>query len=242
MKKLLTQDEWIARAREVLPAGGFGNFDPSIVIREGKGARVWDEDGRDYVDYLIGSGPMILGHGDPEVEEAVLRQIPLGMTFFANNAAGIELAEVICAALPSADQLRYVTSGGEADMYAIRAARAYTGRDKILKFEGGYHGMSAEAQMSLAPERMVNFPQAIPDSAGIPEAVRAGMLIAPFNDPDFLRSLLAEHGGDIAGVIVEPLQRIIPPAPGFLELLRTECDRYGIVLIFDEVGTGFRLA
>jgi len=170
-----------------------------------------------------------------------LRQIPKGMTFFANNAAGIELAEVICAALPSAEQLRYVTSGGEADMYAIRAARAHTGRDKILKFEGGYHGMSAEAQMSLAPERMVNFPQAVPDSAGIPEAVRAEMLIAPFNDPDFLRSLLAEHGGEIAGVIVEPLQRIIPPAPGFLELLRAECDRYGIVLIFDEVVTGFRL-
>ena len=242
MKKLKTQDEWIARARAVLPAGGFGNFDPGIVIREGKGARVWDEDGRDYVDYLIGSGPMILGHGDPEVEEAVLQQIPKGMTFFANNAAGIALAEEICDALPSADQLRYVTSGGEADMYAIRAARAYTGRDRILKFEGGYHGMSAEAQMSLAPERLVNFPQAVPDSAGIPEAVRADMLIAPFNDPDFLRSLLAEHGGQIAGVIVEPLQRIIPPAPGFLELLRAECDRYGIVLIFDEVVTGFRLS
>ena len=242
MEKLLTQEEWRARARAVLPAGGFGNFDPGIVIREGKGARVWDEDGRDYVDYLIGSGPMILGHGDPEVEEAVMRQIPKGMTFFANNAAGIELAEEIVRAVPCADQVRYVASGGEADMYAIRAARAYTGRDKILKFEGGYHGMSAEAQMSLAPERMVNFPQAVPDSAGIPEAVRAEMLIAPFNDPDFLRSLLAECGDQIAGLIVEPLQRIIPPAPGFLELLRTECDRYGIVLIFDEVVTGFRLA
>jgi len=242
MEKLLTQEEWRARARAVLPAGGFGNFDPGIVIREGKGARVWDEDGRDYVDYLIGSGPMILGHGDPEVEEAVMRQIPKGMTFFANNAAGIELAEEIVRAVPCADQVRYVASGGEADMYAIRAARAYTGRDKILKFEGGYHGMSAEAQMSLAPEKLVNFPQAVPDSAGIPEAVRAEMLIAPFNDPDFLRSLLAECGDQIAGLIVEPLQRIIPPAPGFLELLRTECDRYGIVLIFDEVVTGFRLA
>ena len=242
MEKLLTQDEWRARARAVLPAGGFGNFDPGIVIREGKGARVWDEDGRDYVDYLIGSGPMILGHGDAEVEEAVLRQIPKGMTFFANNAAGIELAEEIVRAVPCADQVRYVTSGGEADMYAIRAARAFTGRDRIVKFEGGYHGMSAEAQMSLAPEKLVNFPQAVPDSAGIPEAVRAEMLIAPFNDPDFLRSLLAEYGDQIAGLIVEPLQRIIPPAPGFLELLRTECDRYGIVLIFDEVVTGFRLA
>ena len=242
MEKLLTQEEWRARARAVLPAGGFGNFDPGIVIREGKGARVWDEDGRDYVDYLIGSGPMILGHGDPEVEEAVMRQIPKGMTFFANNAAGIELAEEIVRAVPCADQVRYVASGGEADMYAIRAARAFTGRDRIVKFEGGYHGMSAEAQMSLAPEKLVNFPQAVPDSAGIPEAVRAEMLIAPFNDPDFLRSLLAECGDQIAGLIVEPLQRIIPPAPGFLELLRTECDRYGIVLIFDEVVTGFRLA
>jgi len=242
MKKLLTQEEWTARARAVLPAGGFGNFDPGIVIREGKGARVWDEDGRDYVDYLIGSGPMILGHGDPEVEEAVLRQISKGMTFFANNAAGIELAEEIVRAVPCADQIRYVTSGGEADMYAIRAARAFTGRDRIVKFEGGYHGMSAEAQMSLAPEKLVNFPQAVPDSAGIPDAVRAEMLIAPFNDPDFLRSLLAEYGDQIAGLIVEPLQRIIPPAPGFLELLRAECDRYGIVLIFDEVVTGFRLA
>lgn len=220
MKKLLTHGEWIARARAVLPAGGFGNFDPGIVIREGKGARVWDEEGRDYVDCLIGSGPMILGHADPEVEEAVLQQIPRGMTFFANNAAGTALAQEICDALPSADQLRHVTSGGEADMYAIRAARAHSGRDRILKFEGGYRGMSAEAQMSLAPDRSVNFPQAVPDSAGIPEAVRADMLIAPFNNPDFPRSLLAECGREIAGVIVEPLQRIIPPAPGFLELLR----------------------
>jgi glutamate-1-semialdehyde 2,1-aminomutase len=153
------------RAQAVLPAGGFGNFDPSIVIREGKGSsRVWDEDGREYVDYLIGSGPMLLGHGHPEVLEAVLEQLPKGMTFFANNAAGIELAEEICRAVPCAERVRYVSTGGEADMYAMRLARAFTGRDKILKFEGGYHGMSAEAQMSLAPARLVNFPQAVPDS------------------------------------------------------------------------------
>jgi glutamate-1-semialdehyde 2,1-aminomutase len=114
-------------------------------------------------------------------------------------------------------------------MYAMRLARAFTGRDKILKFEGGYHGMSAEAQMSLAPARLVNFPQAVPDSAGIPEAVRDGVLVAPFNDAGFVRSLIAEHSGQIAGIIVEPLQRLIPPAPGFLETLRTECDRHGIV-------------
>ncbi len=242
MLKIGTQDDWIARARAVLPAGGFGNFDPGIVIREGQGARVWDEDGREYVDYLIGSGPMLLGHSHPEVMEAVMAQLPKGQTFFANNAAGIELAEEIVRAVPCAEQLRFVSSGGEADMYAIRLARAVTGRDKIVKFEGGYHGMSAEAQMSLAPTRAANFPQAIPDSAGIPESVAAEMLIAPFNDPDYIRSLLAEFGDQIAAIIVEPLQRIVPPEPGFLELLRAEADKYGILLIFDEVVTGFRFA
>ena len=230
------------RARAVLPAGGFGNFDPSIFIREGKGSRVWDADGREYVDYLIGSGPMLLGHGHPEVLEAVAEQLPRGMTFFANNAPGVELAEEICRAVSCAEQVRFLSSGGEADMYAMRLARAFTGRDKIVKFEGGYHGMSAEAQMSLAPARLVNFPQAVPDSAGIPEAVRAEMLIAPFNDADYIEGLLKEHGDEVAGIIVEPLQRIIPPAPGFLQSVRALCDRYGIVLIFDEVVTGFRFA
>jgi glutamate-1-semialdehyde 2,1-aminomutase len=199
-------------------------------------------DGNEYVDYLIGSGPMLLGHGHPEVMEAVLEQLPKGQTFFANNTLGIELAEVICDAVPCAEQLRYVSTGGEADMYAIRLARAYTGREKIVKFEGGYHGMSAEAQMSLAPSKRVNFPQAVPDSAGIPADVGENVLVAPFNDPVYIQSLLSEFGNDVAAIIVEPLQRIIPPAPGFLELLRQECDRYGIVLIFDEVVTGFRFA
>ncbi|MEM9212628.1 MAG: aminotransferase class III-fold pyridoxal phosphate-dependent enzyme [Pseudomonadota bacterium] len=242
MNKLRTQDEWIARAREVLPAGGFGNFAPDIVIKKGDGAYVWDADGTKYIDFLIGSGPMLLGHGHPEVMEAVLEQLPNGMTFFANNDAGIELAEEICRAVPSAEMLRYVSTGGEADMYAIRLARAYTGRTKVMKFEGGYHGMSAEAQQSLAPTKLVNFPQAVPDSAGIPQSVSDEMLIAPFNDPDFAKSLIAEHGDQIACIIVEPLQRIIPPEPGFLQLLRDECDAHGIVLIFDEVVTGFRFS
>ncbi len=233
---------WTERAASVLPAGGFGNFDPSIVIREGRGARVWDEDGNEYIDYLIGSGPMLLGHSHPEVVEAVQTQAAKGMTFFASNAAGIELAEVICDAVACAEQLRYVSTGSEADMYAIRLARAHTGRDKVLKFEGGYHGMSAESLMSLAPKRLQNFPLAVPDSAGIPETVRDLMLIAPFNDADFVRGLLDEHAGEIAAIIVEPLQRLIPPAPGFLQALREETDKRGIVLIFDEVVTGFRLA
>lgn len=242
MNTILSQSEWTKRAQAVLPGGGFGNFDPSIVIREGQGARVIDEDDNSYVDYLISSGPMLLGHGHPEVLEAVIEQLPKGMTFFANNALGIELAEQILEATVCGEQLRYVSSGGEADMYAIRVARAYTGRDKVVKFEGGYHGMSPEAQMSLAPSVRVNFPQAVPDSAGIPDSVAAEMLIAPFNDESYIRSLLAEHGQDVAALIVEPLQRIVPPLPGFLQVLREECDKYGIVLIFDEVVTCFRLA
>ncbi|MEM9781469.1 MAG: aminotransferase class III-fold pyridoxal phosphate-dependent enzyme, partial [Pseudomonadota bacterium] len=128
-----------------------------------------------------------------------------------------------------------------ADMYAIRLARAFTGRSKILKFEGGYHGMSAEAQMSLAPSREERFPTPVPDSAGIPQGVADEMLIAPFNDLDATAALLDAHA-DIAAIIVEPLQRIIPAVPGFLSGLRALCDRHGVMLIFDEIVTGFRLA
>ncbi|MEL7527815.1 MAG: aminotransferase class III-fold pyridoxal phosphate-dependent enzyme [Pseudomonadota bacterium] len=242
MKTSISQGDWKARAAAVLPAAGFGNFDPGVVIRSGKGSRVWDEDGNEFIDYLIGSGPMILGHCHPEVLEAVQEQLADGMTFFANNARGIELAEVMVEAVPCADQIRYVSTGGEADMYAMRLARAFTGRDKILKFEGGYHGMSGEALMSLSPSKLINFPQAVPDSAGIPESVRDNMLIAPFNDAEFVSSLIEEHADEIACVIVEPLQRLIPPAPGFLQALRHLTSKHGIVLIFDEVVTGFRFA
>lgn len=238
----MTQNELIVRAQKVLPGGGFGNFDPSIIIREGKGSRVWDMDGNEYIDYLIGSGPMLLGHGHPEVIDAVQEQLGKGMTFFANNPHGIELAEEICNAVACAEQVRFVSTGGEADMFAMRLARTVTGRDKIVKFEGGYHGMSAEALMSLAPGKLVNFPVAVPDSAGIPDSVRDEMLIAPYNDLEFASSLLNEHAAEIAAIIVEPLQRIIPPAPGFLQGLRDLCTKHGIVLIFDEVVTGFRLA
>ena len=242
MSDLASSTSLHERAKAVLPAGGFGNFDPSIFIEGGKASQVWDSEGNRYIDYLIGSGPMILGHGHPEVIEAVQEQLSKGMTFFANNSKGLELAEEICRAVPCAEQLRYVSAGGEADMYAMRLARAYRKKMKILKFEGGYHGMCAEAQMSLAPDRQVNFPQAVPDSAGIPASVEADMLIAPFNDLEFVKSLVAEYHDEIAAIIVEPLQRIIPPLPGFLEGLRQICDETGILLIFDEVVTGFRFA
>ncbi|MEM9437697.1 MAG: aminotransferase class III-fold pyridoxal phosphate-dependent enzyme [Pseudomonadota bacterium] len=241
MNRLHSSQDWHAKAAEVLPAAGFGNFDPGLILARGEGAYVWDTDGKRYIDYLIGSGPMLLGHGHPEVLEAVYEQLPKGQTFFANNPLGIELAEAIIDAVPCCEHVRFVTSGGEADMYAIRLARAFKGMTKIIKFEGGYHGMSAEAQMSLAPAKEVNFPTPVADSAGIPESVAQDILVAPFNDLDAVASLLAEHS-DIAGIIVEPLQRIIPAEPGFLAGLRALCDTHGVLLIFDEIVTGFRLA
>lgn len=238
---MTNQQNIIDRAHKVLPGGSFGNFDAGTVLREGKGSRVWDEDGNEYVDYLIGSGPMLLGHGHPEVLDAVRQQLDKGVTFFANNAHGIELAEEICKASACAEQVRFQSTGGEVDMYAIRLARAATGRDTIIKFEGGYHGMSAEAQMSLSPEKLVNFPNAVPDSAGIPASVQDNVLVAPYNDIGFVRSLIAEHKDKIAAVLVEPLQRIIPQQPGFLAALREETQKNDILMIFDEVVTGFRL-
>jgi glutamate-1-semialdehyde 2,1-aminomutase len=229
-------------AARVLPGGTFGNSALSIVIAEGQGGHVRDTEGRDYIDFLLGSGPMFLGHGHPEVLEAVLRQIPKGTTFFLNNEPGILLAEAIVEAVPCAEQVRFTSSGTEADMYAMRLARAYRRREKILKFEGGYHGMSDWALMSLAPKRPGNFPNAVPDSPGIPRSVQGEMIVAPFNDAEMAASLIREHESELAGVIVEPFQRLIPPAPGFLESLRRITRQLDIPLIFDEVVTGFRFA
>jgi glutamate-1-semialdehyde 2,1-aminomutase len=185
---------------------------------------------------------MFVGHAHPEVTAAVQEQVPLGTTFFGNNRHGIALAEAICDAVPCADQVRFVCSGTEADLYAMRAVRAFRKRDKILKFEGGYHGMSDYALMSLAPKRPGNFPRATPDSAGIPKSVADEMLVAAFNDIDMVESLIEEQKDELAGVIVEPFQRLIPPKPGFLEGLRKITEENDLVLIFDEVVTGFRFA
>ena len=229
-------------AQAVLPAGTFGNTALDIVIARGKGARVWDVSGNEYVDYLIGSGPMIVGHAHPEVIAAVVEQVANGTTFFVNNPHGIKLAAEIVEAVPCAEQVRFVSSGSEADLYALRIARAFRRRDKILKFEGGYHGMSDYGLMSLAPKRLANFPQAVPDSAGIPRSVRDEMIVAPYNDLEAVKSLVSQHKQELAAIIVEPFQRIIPPQPGFLEGLRQITQETGIVLIFDEVVTGFRWA
>src|SRR5499427_3955031 len=220
----------IEKAKRVLPGGTFGNFPSDVVIREGRGGRVWDESGREYVDFLLGSGPMLVGHAHPEVTAAAQARIAQGTTFFANNRYGIELAEAIIAAVPCAEQVRFVSTGSEADLYAMRAARAFTKRDKILKFEGGFHGMSDYSLMSLAPKRPGNFQQPIPDSAGIPRSIREEILVAPFNDLAAADALVREHRGALAGVIVEPFQRLIPPKPGFLQALRAVTAKHGIPL------------
>ena len=232
----------VERARKVLPAGGFGNVTFDVVVARGDGGHVWDESGNEYIDYLLGSGPMLVGHAHPDVTAAVTEQVAKGSTFFANNALGIELAEKICEAMACAEKVRFVSSGTEATFYAMRAARAYRGRDKILKFEGGFHGMSDYALMSMAPAQPGNFPQAVPDTAGIPERVSDEMLIAPYNDAETAASMIREHADELAGVIIEPLQRMIPPKPGFLESLREVTKEAGVPLIFDEVVTGFRFA
>jgi glutamate-1-semialdehyde 2,1-aminomutase len=229
-------------ARRVLPGGGFGNVPHEIVIAGGRAGRVWDVSGNEYVDYLLGSGPMLVGHAHPEVVAVVQDQLTKGTTFFANNEHGIRLAAEIVDAVPCAEQVRFVSSGSEADLYAMRLARAYKKRDKILKFEGGYHGMSDYGLMSLSPRRSSNFPRPIPDSAGIPRSLRDEMLVAPFNDLETVASLVREHRHELAGIIVEPLQRVIAPKPGFLEGLRKITADNGMLLIFDEVVTGFRFA
>ncbi len=227
-------------ARRVLPAGTFGNTGLNVVIARGKAGRVWDVSGNEYVDYLLGSGPMLVGHAHPEVTAAVTEQVALGTTFFVNNPHGIRLAAEIVDCIACAEQVRFVCTGTEADLYALRAARAFCGRDKILKFEGGYHGMSDYGLMSLAPKRLANFPRPVPDSAGIPRAVQEEVIVAPYNDLEAVRSLVDQYKDELAAIIVEPFQRLIGPKPGFLEGLRAITEETGIVLIFDEVVTGFR--
>ncbi len=242
MKITDEEQRLVETARRVLPAGNFGNMTSEIVIREGRGGRVRDVSGNEYVDFILGSGPMLLGHAHPEVNAAVAGQLGRGTTFFANNEHGIELAAEIVEAVACAEQVRFACTGTEADAMAMRLARAWRKRPRILKFEGGYHGMSDYALMSLWPARAGNSAQPVADSAGIPESVRGEMLVAPFNDLAAARELIHAHRDELAGVIVEPLQRLLTPQPGFLQGLRDITAEYAIPLIFDEVVTGFRLA
>jgi glutamate-1-semialdehyde 2,1-aminomutase len=234
------EKDLMEKAHRYLPGGSTGNLPTQVILHRGQGSRVWDVSGNEYIDYLLGSGPMVVGHGHPEVVAAVQEQLQRGTTFFATNEHAILLAEEIVNAVPSAEKVRFTGSGTEASLYALRIARAFRKRDKILKFEGGFHGMNDYALMSVTPSEPLDFPHPKADSAGIPRSVENEVLIAPFNDIETTSTIIERYHDELGAVIVEPFQRVIAPRPGFLEGLRDVTRRYEIPLIFDEVVTGFR--
>ncbi len=213
-----------------------------LFIKSAEGAYIVDEDNKRYVDYVGSWGPMILGHSHPEVLDAVRNQLQYGLSFGAPTAMEVEMADLVCRLVPSMDMVRMVSSGTEATMSAIRLARGYTGRDNIVKFEGCYHGHSDSLLVKAGSGLLT---QGVPSSAGVPADFAKHTLTSAFNDLPALTTLLADVGQTVACIIVEPVagnMNCVPPAPGFLEGLRTLCDQHGIVLIFDEVMTGFRVA
>ena len=213
-----------------------------LFIKHAEGAYIIDEDDRRYVDYVGSWGPMILGHGHPEVLDSVRRQLEHGLSYGAPTAMETEMAELVCSLVPSMDMVRMVSSGTEATMSAIRLARGYTGRDTIIKFEGCYHGHS-DSLLVKAGSGALTF--GVPSSPGVPAAFAQHTLTLPYNDIAAVRETLSTVGKDVACIIVEPVagnMNCVPPVPGFLEGLREVCDEYGVVLIFDEVMTGFRVA
>ena len=234
------------KASQYFPGGTGGNTsfpeDLRFLAKEGRGSRIWDVSGNEYVDWLMGSGPMILGHAHPAVVEAVVEAVGKGSTFFTTNEQAVLLAEELCRAVPCAERVRFTTSGTDACFQAMRICRSFTGREKVLKFEGGFHGTSDYALMSVTPPASSEYPSAFINTAGIPKALQDLMLIAPFNDLETTTTIIEAHRDELAAVIVEPLQRIIAPDPGFLAGLREITRRYGIPLVFDEVVTSFRLA
>jgi len=233
-------------AGRYLAGGGLGLFvmppEHNLVIARGEGARVWDVAGREYLDYHLGSGPALLGHAHPAVTAAVAAQLPKGTTFYFLNEPEIELARRLVEAIPCAEVVHYTGSGTEATYYALRIARAFTGRSKVLKFEGAWHGMHDYGLWGTVPARASDYPRALPDSVGVPAETGETVLVTPFNETEAAVALIDRHAGDLAAVIVEPLQRVLRPEPGFLEALRDATRRHGIVLIFDEIVTGFRIA
>jgi len=212
------------------------------VISIGKGAHIWDVDDNEYIDYVASWGPLILGHAYPAVVKALQKAAERGTSYGATTESELELARLVCGRMPSIEQVRFVNSGTEATMSALRLARAFTGRDKVLKFEGCYHGHS-DGLLAKAGSGVATL--GLPDSAGVPASFTAETLLAPFNDRAAVERIFAERGSEIAALIVEPVPAnmgLVPPREGFLQVLREITKASGALLIFDEVITGFRLA
>jgi glutamate-1-semialdehyde 2,1-aminomutase len=218
--------------------------DLAFIVDRGEGSRIYDTRGRAYIDYVMGSGPLLLGHAHPAVVRAVQAQMAKGSLYHWLSAPTVRLAELICQAvpLPCGEKVRFVSTGTEATMFALRMARVFTRREKVLKFEGGWHGLHDYGMIGNWHIGVAPYPTPVPDIGGIPKGALESVLIAPFNDLPTTEDILARYGQEVAAVIVEPLQRAIPPQPGYLQGLRELTRRHGIVLIFDEVVTGFRLA
>jgi glutamate-1-semialdehyde 2,1-aminomutase len=213
-----------------------------LFIKKAKGSKIYDADGKAYIDYVLSWGPMILGHAHPRVTAALKKAISNGTSFGAPTELEITLAKLVKKAVPSIEMVRMASSGTEATMSAIRVARGHTGRDKIIKFEGGYHG-HGDCLLVKAGSGVATF--GLPDSPGVPADLAKYTLTVPYNDLAAVRDRASREGEQIACIIVEPVagnMGCVPPEPGFLEGLRRVCDQYGIVLIFDEVMTGFRVA
>ena len=246
MERTAFQQSLIELSERVLVGGCFGMFrlpdEVAAVFHRGEGSRIWDVAGKEYVDYVLGSGPLILGHAHPAVVAAVREQAGLGSTFYGLNEPALRLARRVTEAVPCGGLLRYGSSGTEGTFTALRLARAFTRREKVLKFEGGWHGAHDYAMQSAAPAGPAEYPTPVPDSSGIPGGASRTVLVSPFNDPDAAERTVAGHAGELAAVIVEPLQRALRPEPGFLERLREVTRDHGVLLVFDEIVTGFRLA
>jgi glutamate-1-semialdehyde 2,1-aminomutase len=238
-----------AAAKELLPGGvdspvrAFNAVGGEpVVIAYGNGGRIFDVDGNEYIDYVGSWGPLILGHAHPAVVQVIQKAASRGTSFGATTELELELARLVCGMVPSIEQVRFVNSGTEATMSAIRLARAYTGRDKVLKFEGCYHGHS-DGLLAKAGSGVATL--GLPDSAGVPSSFTAETLVAPFNDRAAVEAMFEQHGSDIAALIVEPVPAnmgLVPPAGGFLQFLREITRRAGALLIFDEVISGFRVS
>ncbi len=243
------------RARQVMPFGVSSNFrwwgeGNDIGVARAEGAYIWDFDGNRYIDYRLGFGPVILGHGHSAVVERVSEAIKNGTIFAFTHEPEVKVAERMVEMCPGVEQVRFANSGSEATMHALRIARSHTGREKIVKFEGQYHGMHDYVLFSTASSPVPAMghrrsPIPAPTSSGIPKAIHSLVITLPFNDSDALEHTVKQTWGDVAGIIVEPILGnlgSIMPQPGWLENIRSLCDEYGIVMIMDEVKTGFRVA